>query len=213
MTSCETSRSSAYSDDLRWRIVWQRLALRLPIKQVAINLCIDQSTVRRIRDKFELTGQVRKRDYPSEKAYRKLNEPAQFLILYLVLERPGIYLREIRSELLSQLGLEITVSAICKFLYKAGLSKQRLKTYAIQRDEALRTQFALDVSLYSTEMLVFLDETGTDRRDSFRKKGYSLRGKPARSQKLLVRGEHISALCLMTTESILFCKCERQHIP
>ena len=71
-----------------------------------------------IRDKFEETGQVRKKDYPAEKAYRKLNEPAQFFILYLVLERPGIYLREIRSELLSQLGLEITVSAICKFLHK-----------------------------------------------------------------------------------------------
>ena len=50
-----------------------------------------------IRDKFEETGQVRKKDYPAEKALGKLNEPAQFFILYLVLERPGIYLREIRS--------------------------------------------------------------------------------------------------------------------
>ena len=43
----------------------------------------------------------------------------------------------------------------------AGLTKQRLK-YAIQRDKALCTQFT---SLYSTEMLVFLDETGTDRQE------------------------------------------------
>ena len=209
MTSCETARN-AYSDDLRWRIVWQTMALRLPIKRVALNLCIDQSIVRRIWDKFELTGQVRKRDYPAERAYRKLNEPAQFFILYLVLERPGVYLREIKSELLSQLGLDITVSAICKFLHKAGLT--RLKTCAIQRYEALRTQFASDVSLYSTEMLVFLDETGTDRRDSCRKKGYTLRGKPARAQRLLVRGEHISALCLMSIEGILACKIARGSV-
>lgn len=212
MTSCEPARSSAYSDDLRWRIVWQTLALRLPVKQVSTNLCIDQSTVRRIRDKFGVSGQVQKRNYPAEKAYRKLTEPAQFFVLYLVLERPGIYLREIRSELLSQLGLEITESALCKFLHKAGFTRQRLKTYAIQRDEVLRTQFASDVSLYSKEMLIFLDETGTDRRDTFRKKGYSLRGKPARSQKLLVRGEHISALCLMSTEGILACKVARGSV-
>ena len=58
-------------------------------------------------------------------------------------------------------------------------------------------------------MLVFLDETGTDSRETFRKKGYSLRGRPAKSQKLIVRGEHISVLCLMSTEGILACKVAR----
>ena len=40
----------------------------------------------------------------------------------------------------------------------------------------------------------------------------SLRGKPARSQNLLVRGEHISALCLMSTEGILACKVARGSV-
>ena len=198
MTSCEPTRSSAYGEDLRWRIVWQAIALRMPVKQIASNLSVDQSTVSRICDKFWETGEVKKRVYTTDNVYRKFAEPAQFFVLHLVLDRPGIYLREIRSELLSQLGVNITESTICKFLHKSGLTRQRLNTYAIQRDEVLRAQFAADVGLYSREMLVFLDETGTDRRDIFRKKGYSLRGKPARSQKLLVRGEHVSALCLMS---------------
>lgn len=212
MASCEPSRSSAYSEDIRWRVVWQSLALQLPIKQVAMNLCIDQSTARRICDKFETSGEVQKRVYPADKAFRKLNEPAQFFILHLVLDRPGIYLKEIQQELILHLGLDITLSAICKFLHKAGLTRQRLKTYALQRDEHLRAQFSADVSLYNTEMLVFLDETGTDRRDTFRKKGYSFRGKPARAQKLLVRGEHVSALCLMSKEGILACKLVRGSV-
>jgi len=95
MTSCEPARSNAYSDNLHWRIAWQMLALRLPIKQVATNLCINQSTVRRIHDKFGASGQLQKRTtYPAEKANRKLTEPAQFFILYLVLKWPWIYLRE-----------------------------------------------------------------------------------------------------------------------
>ena len=61
-------------------------------------------------------------------------------------------------------------------------------------------------------MLIFLDETGTDRRDTFRKKGYSLRGKPAKSQRLLIRGEHVSAICLMSLEGILSCKIVRESV-
>ena len=205
MTSSEPARSSAYSEDLRWKIVWQVLALDLPVKQVAANLCVDQTTVRRIVGKFEASGQVKKKSYPVDKAFRKLNEPAQFFILYLILDRPGIYLREIQNEVLLQLGLDITVSAICKFLDGIGFTRQRIRTYASQRDDTLRAQFVSDVSLYSRDMIIFLDETGTDRRDTFRKKGYSLRGKPAKAQKLLVREEHVSAICLMSTEGMLAC--------
>ena len=54
-----------------------------------------------------------------------------------------------------------------------------------QRDEDLRMAFANDVSMYDSEMLVFIDETGADRRNTIKKYGYSVRGKPARSHKLL----------------------------
>ena len=48
MTSWEPLRSSAYQDDLRWRIVWQREGLGLSRREIAGNLNIDRSTVRRI---------------------------------------------------------------------------------------------------------------------------------------------------------------------
>ena len=38
MTSCEPTRCSAYSEDLRWRIVWQTEALRYTSDQVAKEL-------------------------------------------------------------------------------------------------------------------------------------------------------------------------------
>ena len=160
--ACETSRSSAYSEDLRWRIVWQREAMNLSVREVAGNLCVDPSTVSRMTTLFRTTGNVAKKPYPSERASRKLTEPAQFFVVYLILDRPGIYLRELQLELQSQLGINISQGALCKFLHKTGFKRQRLSTYALQRDECLRAQFAADVSLYSPEMLIFLDETGTD---------------------------------------------------
>ena len=54
-------------------------------------------------------------------------------------------------------------------------------------------------------MLVFVDETGADRRNCLRRFEYSLRGKPAVSKKLLVRGQRVLAIAAMSTEGILDC--------
>ena len=102
--------------------------------------------------------------------------------------------------------------ARCVFLHKAGFTRQRLKHYAIQRDEELRAKFVEDMSLFNPEMFIFLDETGTDHRDTLRAKGYSIEGKPAKKQQLLMRGVHVSVLCTMSMEGILSCKLVRGSV-
>ena len=50
-----------------------------------------------------------------------------------------------------------------------------------------------------------LDETGSDRRNALRRRGYSWRGKPAISHKLLVRGEGISSIACISMKGVLEC--------
>ena len=50
------------------------------VREVAGNLCVDPSTVSRITTLFRTTGDVAKKPYPSERASRKLTEPAQFFV-------------------------------------------------------------------------------------------------------------------------------------
>ena len=50
-----------------------------------------------------------------------------------------------------------------------------------------------------------MDETGCDRRDVLRRYDYSWRGKPAKAHRLLVHGEHISAVAFMSTRGVLDC--------
>ena len=52
-------------------------------------------------------------------------------------------------------------------------------------------------------MLVFVDETGSDRRTALRKYGYSLKGKPATADTLLVRGRRYSAIAAMAFDGIV----------
>ena len=78
---------------------------------------------------------------------------------------------------------------MCKMLKKSEFTRQNLVKFV------LRNEFVTDVSLYEKSSLVFI---GTDSRDAIRTYGYSLRGKPMKSQKLFVRGEHISAIAAMS---------------
>ena len=147
---------------------------------------------------FRETGQVCPKKYPKEKAFRKLTKTAQAFVLGLVIDRPGIYLKEVQTELKAVFDISIDVSAICKFLANAGFTHQRLQITALQRDEFMRQKFAADVALFSPDMFIFVDETGADNRNCIRKYGYSCRGKPLTTQKLLVRGERVSAIACMS---------------
>ena len=104
------------------------------------------------------------------------------------------------------LGLDVRESAICKFLKKIRFSCQKLGLYALQRDETLRQQYVTDITIYPHETLIFVDETGTERKGTLRKYGYSLRGKPLKAQRLLVHGEHLSCIVAMSLDGIVAIK-------
>ena len=133
MTLFEARQTSAYGDDLRWRMVWQKEALKYSYEEVGSNLGVDRSTVVRVVELFRTTGKVSKRQYPKERAARELTAPGQLFILHLVVQRPGIYLHEVQKELEDFL-MNISVSTICRFLHASGFTHQRLRTVASQQD-------------------------------------------------------------------------------
>lgn len=207
MTSCESSRTSAYSQDIRWRIIYQYYGLQLSHHNIATNLNIDKSTVCRIIALLESTGDVTKAVYPHGQNHHrhKLTEIDQYLIMEIVVDQPGIYLREIQQYLLEETGTSVSLPTLCNFLCKQGFSRQKMVRVSVGRSLESRTKFWEEVSIFNTEMFVFIDESGSDRRDCLRKFGYSLRGEPARALQFYNRGKHITALAAMSTEGVLEC--------
>ena len=51
--SCEPARTSAYSEDLQWRMIWQSELLGYSQQPIAQNLGVDQSTVSRTIQLFD----------------------------------------------------------------------------------------------------------------------------------------------------------------
>ena len=58
MTSAEPFRTRAYSPDIGWRVVWQRLAMETSFEGIASRLQIAPSTAHRIFGRFKETGDV-----------------------------------------------------------------------------------------------------------------------------------------------------------
>ena len=67
---------------------------------------------------------------------------------------------------------------------------------AKQRSDLLRALYRLDMSIFIglSDFLVFVDETGADRRDCIRRHAYSLRGRPATARKFTFRGDRVNAI-------------------
>ena len=64
-TSCESNHTSAYHEDIQWRIIYQHYFCQETRKDIAQNLNIDKSTVNRVIALFDATGDVKKASYPT----------------------------------------------------------------------------------------------------------------------------------------------------
>ena len=191
----------AYSTDLRWRIVWTYLASNATLTDIASTFCLSERTVRRYVDLFYQTGDV----LPKESAHgpkKLLGDHEQVVVLQLILSTPGFYLQELQAELLKKFGVPVSVPTICRTLRFMGCTRQSMHHVAIQRSDILRARFMAEISLYDPEMLIWLDETGCDRRHTVRKYGYSIRGLPLCDHRLLVRGTRYTAIPIISMAGV-----------
>ena len=184
-------------------MVYQVKVLQYNLGRVSANLGVSHSTVRRMVRLFDTTGNVDGRGYGSSHPPTRLTSYDEWMIMELVLEQPGIYLLEICRQLSQFTGTEVSEATVCRFLKKAGFTRTKIQLVAIQQSEVCRARYMNEMQQYAADMIVFLDETGSDRRDSMRKFGYSLRGKRTKSHRLLIRGRRVSAISAMSTYGML----------
>ena len=116
-----------------------------------------------------------------------------------VLERPEIYMHEIRDTLISETG-----TSRCPYYLEISTN---FKYHSIKNGP--KGVIFLGLSMFKTCQWLsrndFVDETGQDRRNCMRNFGYSMCGKPPVSKKFLVRGQRVSAIAAMSTSGIIDC--------
>ena len=70
MTSAELARTTAYSPDIGWRVVWQRIGMGLSYKEIATRLQIEVGTAHRLYTCYTATGNVTAHAQPEHPRYQ-----------------------------------------------------------------------------------------------------------------------------------------------
>ena len=119
----EPGQHKSYSEDMHWRIVYQRHLMGLNYREISQNLTVSVSTVARIVDRFERTGEVTR----SLKPEHILHEHYVFILMQIVLERPSIYLHELQVAFAQTTGRFVSEVTICRTLKRFGFSRKKMK--------------------------------------------------------------------------------------
>ena len=95
--SAEPGRKAAYSVDLRWRVVWQRIVSGHSFRQIADNLNIAHTTASLIFKRFEETGDVAPSTHPQRENQRRLDDHHELFVVALVMESPSYWVKYVRQ--------------------------------------------------------------------------------------------------------------------
>ena len=189
----------AYSHDLRCRVLLHYLANR-SVSWISKRMYISKSTVRRIVHTFQSTGDIEPREQ-RHGPNRMLSDFELITILQMLLEEPGIYLREVQARL-QEIGSQISLPTLCRTAKRLGLTRQVMRRVMVQRTDVQRARFLCDIQQFKPEHFVFVDETGSNRRNSLRKYGYGIRGLTPVSHQIRIHSQRITAIGVMSQRGI-----------
>ena len=198
MISAMVTIGKAYSDDIRWRIVYMSQIRGLKAADIASLTFVSKRTVQRYVERYKVTGDVAQFVRKNGPA-RMLTDREEALIVQAVLNKPGVCLHEIQT-MLQVSGIQVDTSTICRTLHRLGFTYQKIKHLPLQRSDNARQAFMAEVSVYDPSMFIWLDETGCDRRNAVRQYGYGLRGMTPRSFTFKSWGKRYTAIAAMSLD-------------
>ena len=204
MFSAEPGRKKAYQEDLRWRIVYQKIALNYNFCKIAKHLNVSTATAYRVYKLFSDSGNVDRKTRGDSVLRTKLDHHDELFVIVTVLENPSIYIEEVCKIIQSNLGKDVSTATICRLMRRYGITRKKIRQVAKQRCDRLRGAFMAQCFLFrSRNMFVWVDETGSDKRDNIRKYGYALRGVTPTYKRLLARGQRINAIAAISSEGVV----------
>lgn len=158
---------------------WKREFIRdmilsgsLTTSQMADAAECSERSITTIRSNLQLFGSTRApRNPPGRRS--TITPPMLEALCEHLLEKPGLYLDEMAVFLWGEFGILATISSISRALISKGWSKKTTQQRARECNADLRDAYFHLISEFQSYHLVFIDESGCDKRIGFRRTGWS----------------------------------------
>lgn len=106
----------------------------------------------------------------------RITAPMQAALRNILTEQPDLYRDELVEYFYREFGRRVSERSIGRALHSIGWTRKTIRRIAQQRDDDLRDLYLHTIAQYKSYQLVFVDESGCDRRAGYRRWGWSPKG-------------------------------------
>ncbi|GAB7336899.1 hypothetical protein MBLNU13_g01178t1, partial [Cladosporium sp. NU13] len=172
---------------------------------IAATVECSERSVRSARSNLLFFGSTRA---PSNGGGRpaKITPPMKAALQEQLLEKPTLYQEEMVAFLKEEFGVQVARSSVGQVLNSMGWSKKNARHVAQERNAELRDFHLHKMSQYASYQLVFVDESGCDKRVGYRRTGWSPRGVTPVQIARFRRGERYQILPAYAQDGIVYAK-------
>ena len=124
----------------------------------------------------------------------------------LLLGKPDRQLDELAAFLQDDFDVEVSKSTISRTLKAEGWSKKTIRRKAKEQNEDLRDKYAHELTAFASHHLIYIDESGCDKRVGFRRTGWSPLGIAPVQMEKFYRGQRHHILPAYTQDRILLAR-------
>ena len=143
------------------------LSKSLTTSQMANVAGCSERTIRSIQSNLQCFGTV-KAPFNGIGRPRSITPPMLEALREHLLEKPGLYQDEMAEFLWDEFGVLVTRFSISRALVSIGWSKKAARQVAKERNADLRDMYLRNLSEFRSYHLVYIDESGCDKRVGFR---------------------------------------------
>jgi transposase len=148
------------------------LSKSLTTSQMADVASCSERTIRSIRSNLQCVGTV-KAPFNGIGRRRSITPPMLEALREHLLEKPGLYQDEMAEFLWDKFGVLVTRFSISRALISIGWSKKAARQVAKERNADLRDMYLRNLSEFHSYHLVYIDESGCDKRVGFRQTAWA----------------------------------------
>ncbi|PTD03457.1 hypothetical protein FCULG_00012813 [Fusarium culmorum] len=146
-----------------------------PTKQIAQSIPCDPRTVRKAKARYRLFESTKA---PPNRVgrYKKVTSYKQDVLLENLAQYPTTDRTQMVTFLHDEFEDDVSLSTISRSLKDARWTRKNCHPVAQQRNPELRDLYLYKLSKYKSYQMIFIDESGVDRRVGYRKKGWAPSG-------------------------------------